>query len=201
MVKAKAAVYATTETGQDVNGQLAPLREWTERMGYESVAFAEEGGTGASRPALHRLIEAVRLGEVQVIAVSKLDHLGRSLSHLLQTLQEFQSHAVRLYVSDMAMDTATAEGSLFFSMVAAFSEFERGLIGERVRDGLAYARRHGTKSGRPVGRPPLDVDFMTICDALRGRVHERGAIAEAARRFGVSRPWIYKHIVPALASS
>ena len=105
---------------------------------------------------------------------------------------------MRLLVHDMAIDTRTPQGKLFFSMVGAFAEFERGMIAERVKDGLACAQRHGTKSGRPVGRPPLDRDFVTTCDALRGRIGELGAIADTAKRFGVSRPWLYKHVIPML---
>ena len=135
------------------------------------------------------------------MAVLKLDRLGRSLAHLLQLLGEFDANGVRLLVHDMAIDTSTPQGKLFFSMVGAFAEFERGLIGERVSDGLRYAKAHGTKSGRPVGRPPLDIDVIKVCDALRGRAGERGAIAEVAARFRVSRGWIYKHVVPLLAAA
>ena len=79
------------------------------------------------------------------------------------------------------------------------NELERAVVGRRVRDGQAAARRHGTKSGRPIGRPPLDTDVTEVCNALRGRVRERGAIAEVAERFEVSRGWIYAHIVAILA--
>lgn len=68
-----------------------------------------------------------------------------------------------------------AAGKLSESMVGAFSEFGRRLIAERVKDGLAYAKSHGTRSGRPVGRPGLQTEFMTICGALRGRIGETAA--------------------------
>lgn len=204
--KPRAALYArdsTIDKGQDIRVQLEPLREWVERLGYEPVVYAESGVSGAktSRPVLDQLLRAVRRKEVQAAAVWKLDRLGRSLEHLLQLLGEFEANGVRLLVHDLAIDTSTPHGKLFFSMVGAFAEFERGLIAERVKDGLAYALRHGTKTGRPIGRPPLDVDFVAICDALRGRLEERGSIAEVGRRFGVSRGWIYKHVRPFLSSS
>ena len=193
---------STIDRGQDVAVQIEPLREWVHRLGFEPTLFAEEGVSGArtSRPVLDQLMKAVRRREVQAVAVWKLDRLGRSLEHLLQLLGEFEANGVRLLVHDMAIDTATPQGKLFFSMVGAFAEFERGLIAERVKDGLAYAQAHGTKSGRPIGRPRLEVDVIKVCDALRGRLRERGAIAEVARRFRVSRGWVYEHAVPLIAA-
>ena len=180
-----AAIYprvSTVDKGQDLNVQLEPLIAWVERLGYEPTVFAEDGVSGArtSRPVLDALMKAVRRREVQAVAVWKLDRLGRSLEHLLQLLGEFEANGVRLLVHDMAVDTATPQGKLFFSMVGAFAEFERGMIAERVKDGLAYAQAHGTKSGRPIGRPPLEIDVIKVCDALCGRLRERGAIAEVA---------------------
>ena len=164
-----AALYlrvSTVDRGQEVNVQEELLLEWVERLGYEPVVYAESGVSGAttSRPVLDRLMADVRRREVQAVAVLRLDRLGRSLSHLLQLL----------------------------------SEFERALIAERVKDGLAYAKSHGTKSGRPIGRPRLSVDFMAICDALRGRSRKPGAVARVAREFGVSRGWLYKWVIPTL---
>ena len=193
---------STVDRGQDVAVQIDPLREWVQRLGYDPVTFAEEGVSGAktSRPVLDELMKAVRRREVQAVAVWKLDRLGRSLEHLLQLLGELEANGVRLLVHDMAIDTSTPQGRLFFSMVGAFAEFERALIAERVKDGLTHAKAHGTKSGRPIGRPPLEVDVIKVCDALRGRLRERGSIAEVAMRFGVSRGWVYKHAVPLIAN-
>lgn len=164
---------------------------WVERLGYIPVVYAEEGVSGAklSRLVLNQLVQAVRRREVQAVAVLKLDRLGRSLEHLLQLLGEFEANGVRLLVHDAALDTSTPHGRLFFQMVGAFAEFERALIAERVKDGLSYAQAHGTKSGKAIGRPRLDADVNKVCDALRGRIGERGAIAEAAARFRVSRGW------------
>ena len=108
---------------------------------------------------------------------------------------------------DVATDARVADetglptsGSMGSPPRLARDELERAGVRRRIRVGQDYARRHGTKSGRPIGRPPLDTDVTKICDALRGRVHERGAIAEVAARFNVSRGWIYKRVLPALSS-
>ena len=132
------------------------------------------------------------------MAVLKLDRLGRSLSHLLQRLGEFEANKVRLLIHDLAIDTATPHGRLFFSVIGAMAEFERALIAERVKDGLNYAKAHGTRSGNPIGRPSLEVDFMAICDALSQRLGGRGAISQVAGEYGVSRAWLYKHVIPLL---
>ena len=96
------------------------------------------------------------------------------------------------------LDTTSPFGEALFHITIAYAQLERGILRERVTAGLDRARRLGTKSGRPIGRPRLELDVIKVCDALRGRLHERGAIAEAAASFGVSRGWVYKHVVPTL---
>jgi len=130
--------------------------------------------------------------EGRAVAVLKLERLGRSLEHLLQLLGEFDANEVRLLVHDMAIDTATPQGRLFFSMVGAFAEFERGLIAEQVREGIAYTRAHGTRSGHPVGRKPADVPFMTVCDAILRVRAGRAKVRDVAVELGVSRALVYK---------
>ena len=87
-------------------------------------------------------------------------------------------------------------------MAGAFAEFERALIAERTRDGLAYARSHGTKSGRPIGRPRLHIDLAALRDAVTETADmPRGgqrSIASIARRFGVRRSYVYRNVLPAL---
>ncbi len=172
----KAALYlrvSTVDRGQDVKVQEGPLTEWVTRLGYDPVVYAEEGVSGAktTRPVLDRLLRAVRRREVQAVAVWKLDRLGRSLQHLLLLLAEFEANDVRLLVHDMAADTATPHGRLFFQLAGAFAEFERSMIAERTKDGMTYAMAHGTKSGRPVGRPAAVIDFRTILDGDFQRAH------------------------------
>jgi len=170
------------------------------RLGYHYETFEESGVSGAttSRPVLGDLLRRVRRREYQAVAVARLDRLGRSLLHLLQLLQEFEDNGVRLLIHDQALDTGTPQGRLFFAVAGAFSEYERFLIVERVKDGLAHAKRAGTRSGRPIGRPRLDRQVQTICDAMRERLGRRGAIASVARDYGVSRAWLYSNILPLL---
>ena len=93
-------------------------------------------------------------------------------------------------VHDMAIDTSTPLGRLFFSMVGAFAEFERGLIAERVKDGLTYAKAHGTKSGRAIGRPRARVDLWSVLDTVCEGKYE--TVAAQARRLGICRATLYR---------
>ena len=201
-----AALYvrvSTVDHGQDVRVQEEPLMEWVERLGYQPVVFSEPGVSGAktSRPVLDELVKRTRRREFAAVAVLKLDRLGRSLEHLLQLLAEFEANDVRLLVHDMSIDTNTPHGRLFFQIAGAFTEFERALIAERVKDGIAYAQRHGTKSGNPIGRKPLDRDIAAISDAFLKRMGKPGAITEVAAQFGVSRGWMYDHVIPVISEA
>ena len=191
----KAALYlrvSTIDQGQEPQVQESPLREWAERLGYEPAVYAEFGVSGAKtrRPALDRLIRAVRRREVQAVMVLKLDRLGRSLSHLLQLLGEFEANGVRLLIHDSALDTGTPQGKLFFEIMGAFAEYERSLIAERVKHGLHYARAHGTRSGRDIGRPRAAIDFRIVLDTISGP--ESRTVAAQARRLGISRATLYR---------
>ena len=185
-----AAIYvrvSTVDRGQDVQVQQEPLEAWMDRLGFESVVYAEKGVSGAetSRPALDQLLMAVRRRQFQAVAVMKLDRLGRSLVHLLQLLGEFDQNGVRLLVHDTAIDTSTIQGRVFFQISGMFAEFERAMIAERVKDGMAHAKAHGTKSGRGIGRPRLALDFWTVLTTID---HRRcTTLAAQARELGISR--------------
>ena len=199
----KAAIYtrvSTVDKNQNPKVQEELLRPWVESLGFEPVLFQEDGVSGilASRPALDRMIVAARRREVQAIAVWRLDRLGRSLVNLLILLTELEAKNVRLLVHDQGLDTQTPQGRLFFSVVGAFAEYENALRAERIREGMAYAKAHGTRSGKPVGRPAFRKSIPVICDALRRGKKARGQVAQVARDFGVSPAWLYKHVIPVL---
>jgi DNA invertase Pin-like site-specific DNA recombinase len=86
---------------------------------------------------------------------SSVDRLGRSLKDLLAFLQHLQDTKVDLYLHQQAIDTTTPAGRAMFQMLGVFAEFERCLIIDRVKSGMAKARINGTKSGKPIGRPAI----------------------------------------------
>ena len=201
-----AAIYArvsTVDRGQNVEVQIEPLRKWLHGLGYTAEIFQEAGVSGAqdSRPVLDALRARIRRGEFDALAAWKLDRISRSLQHTLLIVEELKATGTRLLVHDIALDTGTPQGMAFLQISGVFAELERNIIAERVRDGMAHAQAHGTKSGAPIGRPPITADLMTICDALKAVVGERGAITRIANQFGVSRAWLYVNVVPLLETS
>jgi DNA invertase Pin-like site-specific DNA recombinase len=95
------------------------------------------------------MMEAARLGKIDVVAVWKLDRLGRSLANLLSTLDELGHHGVGFVsLRDAGIDTTSPAGRLLLQLMGAFAEFERGLIRERVKAGVDRARAKGMKFGR-----------------------------------------------------
>lgn len=151
----RAALYARVSTighGQDVGLQLDELRQVAAQRGWVVTEYVDEGvsGTKTTRPALDRLLADAQAGKLDVVAVWKLDRLGRSLQHVLGMLDQF-NHQNIAFVSlrDAGMDTTTPAGRLFTSIIAAFAEFERGIIQERVVAGVRRAQANGKHCGRP----------------------------------------------------
>jgi DNA invertase Pin-like site-specific DNA recombinase len=143
-------------------------------------------GTKASRPELDKAREQLREGDVLVI--TRLDRLGRSTKDLLTIVGELEKKGVQLEVLEQSIDTSTPEGKLFFTMIAAFGEFEHELMRSRTMDGLAAARARGKLGGR---KPKLSDKQV----AEVGRLYREGrAVQEIADLFSVSRPTVYRVI-------
>jgi len=121
------------------------------KAGCNKVVTEVMGGANAERPALTKLLEALRAGDVLIIW--KLDRLGRSLTHLIEIVNELLTRKVGLKSLNDPIDTTTAHGRLVFNIFASLAEFERDIIRERTNAGLAAARARGRKGGRPKGIP------------------------------------------------
>jgi hypothetical protein len=122
--------------------------------GCDKVFVDKASGRLASRPELDKaLLSANRPGDQLV--VTKLDRLGRSLEHLIELSKLLQTRGVDLVVLDQGIDTSTAVGRLFISIIGAIAEFEHALMSERTMDGLATARARGRTGGlKPKLGPP-----------------------------------------------
>ena len=158
MSEASTAFYIRTSTGkQKQESQADAIREfWSRRYAKEqerSVRVYNEkvSGAGSSRPVLDTLLQDVRAGKVKRILVYKLDRLGRSLVHLAQIIQEIAKLDVPLVCVSQGIDTSKDDlvGRLQLNVLLAVAEFERELIQERTRAGLAAARSRGKRLGRP----------------------------------------------------
>ncbi len=159
----RAAIYArvSTKNGQTPQNQIIRLREVAESAGWEVVEeFVDRGISGAKgrngRPAFDRLCKAATRREIDVVMAWSVDRLGRSLQDLVAFLSELQASKVDLYLDRQGIDTTTPGGKALFQMMGVFAEFERTMIQERIHAGLARARKHGTKSGKPAGRPRIN---------------------------------------------
>ena len=107
-------------------------------------------------PEFDKLLKAIACRDVDLVASWSVDRLGRSLQHLVPFLSDLQAKGVDLFLLRQGLDTSTPSGRAMFQMLGVFAEFEASMIRERVRAGVARAKRKGTKSGRPIGRPRLD---------------------------------------------
>src|SRR5499433_3805017 len=156
----KTALYArvsTADKGQDPEMQLRELREYCERRGWTiSAEFVDVGVSGSkdSRPQLNKLMADAKQRRFDAILVWKLDRFGRSLKHLVSALGEFEALGIAFASLRDAFDLSTPAGRLMLNMVASFAEFERDLIRERVKAGIANRRAKGFR----VGRKPVSID-------------------------------------------
>ena len=154
MRKGIIAIYARVSTSnQTTDSQLEELRAYCERRGWtDAQEFTDciSGGT-TSRVGLDKLMGLVRRGRVAVVIAYKLDRLARSLIHLVQMTGEMQAHGVGLVVPGQGIDTSETSpvAQLPLHLLAAFAEFEKSLIVERVNAGLKAARQRGVVLGRP----------------------------------------------------
>jgi DNA invertase Pin-like site-specific DNA recombinase len=141
--------------------------------------FCDQGYSGAlrSRPALDDVMLLLKPGDTLV--TWKLDRLGRSLSHLIGLVADLEGREVAFRSISDAIDTSTAGGRLQFHMLGALAEFERALISERTKAGLAAARARGSRLGRPAKLVQRDIDAAIAKSSSR-------SLAEIARSLDIS---------------
>jgi DNA invertase Pin-like site-specific DNA recombinase len=157
-----AALYARVSTDQQTTeNQLKELRAVARRMGWKlDGEFIDHGVSGAKgrdqRPAFDRMLKAATRREFDVIMAWSVDRLGRSLQHLVAFLGDIHASGIDLYLHQQGLDTSTPSGRMMFQMCGVFAEFERAMIQERVKAGLARARAQGKKLGRPTVGPSVE---------------------------------------------
>ncbi len=181
--KVNVALYARVSTkDQDPETQLQDLRRYAAARSFEVVgAYVDFGVSGRKerRPGLDRLMAAVRAREVDAVVVAAFDRFGRSLAHLVRSLEEFQHLGVGFVSLREQLDLASPTGRVMFAVIGAMAEFERELIRERIQAGLRRARGQGKR----LGRPPRVFHRDRVL-ALHGAGKPMRAIAE---ELGVSR--------------
>lgn len=149
----RVALYArvSTHDQQTLPLQIRTMREYAAKRGWTTAAQIKEVGSGASQRQLREtLMAAARRREIDVVLVWRLDRWGRSVADLVSTLQELQHLGVGFVSLTEALDLTTPAGRAMAGLLAVFAEFEREILRERVRAGLAQARQNGKTLGRPL---------------------------------------------------
>ena len=148
----RAGLYArvSTQDQQTLPMQNRAMREYAVRRGWTIAMQVKEVGSGATqRQRREELMEAARRRKIDVVVVCRLDRWGRSVTDLLTTLQELEHLGVGFVSLTEALDLTTPAGRAMAALLAVFAAFEREILGERVRAGLAHARQNGKRLGRP----------------------------------------------------
>jgi DNA invertase Pin-like site-specific DNA recombinase len=178
----RVALYARVSTDQQTSkNQLRELRLVAERMGWVvAEEYVDHGLSGVKdrdkRPAFDRMLNGAVRREFDVLAAWSVDRLGRSLQHLVRFLDEIHSKRIDLYLHQQGIDTTTPAGKALFQMCGVFAEFERSMIQERVKAGLARARAQG----KVLGRPRVSSRIEATVRALRAKGRGIHAIAKEA---------------------
>ena len=130
--------------------QMRAMREYAAKRGWEIAVQIKEVGSGAVERQLRgKVMAAARRREIDVVLVWRLDRWGRSLADLVVTLKELSELGVGFVSLTEALDLTTPAGRAMAGLLAVFAEFEREILRERVRAGLAHARQNGKRLGRP----------------------------------------------------
>jgi putative DNA-invertase from lambdoid prophage Rac len=179
----RAALYArvSTHDQQTLGLQTESMQFYINDRSWNVARRVEDVGSGAKdRPGRESLLKSARRREVDVVVVWRLDRWGRSLPDLIVTLRERTDLGVGFVSLTEALDLTTPTGRAMTGMLAVFAEFEREILRERVRAGIAQAR----KEGRPLGRPRT---ASLKGEAVRRLKAERVSHSEIARRLGIGR--------------
>lgn len=148
------AIYARVSTlnGQNPELQLEEIREYAARRGWEITGeYVDIGISGSkeSRPELNRMLQHAHRRRFDAVVCWKLDRLGRSLKHLVTTIEDLAAYGVSFVSLRDNLDLSTPAGRLMLHIIGAMAEFERELIRERVSAGIQAAKRRGVRIGRP----------------------------------------------------
>ncbi len=176
--------YSRVSTSdQDASLQIDALRA----AGCKQIFTDEYSGIKASRPEIDRLLDHLREGDT--VVVWRLDRLGRSLKNLLELVATFEERGVGFRSIEDSIDTSSANGRFFFNVMGALAQFERELLVERTRAGLAAARARGRVGGRPTV-----MNATKIEKARKLYASQDHTVVEIAEMLGVSVATVYRHL-------
>lgn len=188
-MRKRAAMYLRVSTdGQTTENQRIALEEVTAKAGWQIVGVYEDAGfSGAKgrekRPEFDRLCKDATRRRFDVVMAWHVDRLGRSLQDLVAFLGELHAVGIDLFLHQQGIDTTTPAGKAMFQMMGVFAQFERAIIQERIRAGIARARQNGTKSGRSIGRPRVKEETL---EKVRTALAKGHSLRQAVKETGIS---------------
>ncbi len=180
----KAGIYARVSTHDQhtLDMQIEAIKQYAKTRDWHIETEIAEIGSGAkdSRPKREELINQAKRRQIDVIIVWKLDRWGRSVNDLFHTLNELNGLGVGFISLTEALDLTTATGRAMAGLLAIFAEFEREILRERVKAGIAYARQKGKKHGRPSTTKHFEADINHLFASGLSK-------AEIAKKLGIGR--------------
>jgi putative DNA-invertase from lambdoid prophage Rac len=187
----RVALYTRVSTSdQSCERQIAELTAYADRADFEIVATVKETASGAKNDRAERkkVMELARKGLVDMILVTELSRWGRSTTDLRLTIDQLASRHVAIRaLNGPDLDISTAQGKLMLNLLAAISEFERDLLQERIKSGIAHARSKGTKSGRAIGRPAFERK-----ESVKRLLAQKKSVRTIASELGISKTTVMK---------
>ena len=176
----KVALYARVSTAdkeQMPENQLRVLRQFAEAHGYDVAdEFVDyRSGKDANRPEFQRMMTGARKRDFDLIMVTKLDRIMRSTKNLLNVLEDLDRWGVSFQCVQQNIETNSAVGRLMITVIGAMAEFERELISERVKDGMARAKAEGKHVGHPKGKKNTNKRRASGCTPLYLKPYEKTA--------------------------
>jgi DNA invertase Pin-like site-specific DNA recombinase len=188
----RAGLYArvSTHDQQTLPMQLAAMRDYARKRGWDIAVEVKDVGSGAAlRQKREELLAAARRREIDLVVVWRLDRWGRSLVDLVNTLQELVSLKVGFVSLSEALDLTTPSGRALAGMLAVFAEFERDILRDRVKAGIAQARKEGKPHGRPI---TAGLHLRRVKELFRKGLSKR----EIAKLIGISRTSVRRLLAP-----
>ena len=167
---------------QNLDRQIDALKEF----GCEKIFTEKISGTKKDRPELNAMLQFLRQGDQCVVV--KLDRIGRNTKHLIELSETFKSMGVDFVSIGDSIDTSSATGKLFFSIMASIAQFEADFTREKTLEGLAAARKRGRVGGRPKADPEM------IERAIKMYRTKTFCIREITQATGLSKASIYRYV-------
>jgi DNA invertase Pin-like site-specific DNA recombinase len=195
----RVGMYLRVSTGgQSVENQRQELERVAEHRGWQIVeTYVDQGFSGAKgrdkRPGFAQLCKDATRGKFDLIAAWSIDRIGRSLSHLVEFMDEMRQQGVALYLHTQGMDSSTAAGKAMLSMCGVFAEFERSVLIERINAGISRARAQG----KHMGRPAVSEAVVEQIKALRA---QGMGMLKIARTLGCGSSTVQRIVGPAVAA-